>query len=152
MNPRIIAKVQILGSDFINSIVDLIDPSTLPEWAHGTCSCKGGCIPEGKKFDLTKSSVPAGQTFVHEILVSEPSTLSWLFLVNTKDIDFEVQNMRDNGEKIIVSEKNRYFSGARIDGFVKVEPGKVLLIWDNSHAYWTTKEIEFFVSLQKEIF
>ena len=43
LDPKTIAKVHILGSDYQKELCQLVDGSSLPKFLGGTCSCPGGC-------------------------------------------------------------------------------------------------------------
>ncbi|KAF9602436.1 hypothetical protein IFM89_027565 [Coptis chinensis] len=46
LDPRTLAKIQVLGSNFQNNLFEVIDPSTLPSFLGGYCACSefGGCL------------------------------------------------------------------------------------------------------------
>ncbi|XP_022727581.1 phosphatidylinositol/phosphatidylcholine transfer protein SFH9-like isoform X2 [Durio zibethinus] len=50
LDPRTTAKIHVLGNKFHNKLLEIIDPSQLPEFLGGTCSCPndGGCLRSDK--------------------------------------------------------------------------------------------------------
>ncbi|KAL2472496.1 Phosphatidylinositol/phosphatidylcholine transfer protein SFH11 [Abeliophyllum distichum] len=46
LDPRTLAKIQVLGTDYKSSLIEVIDPSNLPIFLGGNCSCPeyGGCL------------------------------------------------------------------------------------------------------------
>ncbi|KAB2021970.1 hypothetical protein ES319_D07G177100v1 [Gossypium barbadense] len=50
LDPRTTAKIHVLGNKFHNKLLESIDPSQLPEFLGGTCSClnDGGCLRSDK--------------------------------------------------------------------------------------------------------
>ncbi|XVE72755.1 hypothetical protein DITRI_Ditri11bG0064100 [Diplodiscus trichospermus] len=50
LDPKTTAKIHVLGNKFHNKLLEIIDPSQLPEFLGGTCSCPndGGCLRSDK--------------------------------------------------------------------------------------------------------
>ncbi|XWS76095.1 hypothetical protein CRYUN_Cryun01aG0147600 [Craigia yunnanensis] len=50
LDPRTTAKIHVLGNKFHNKLLEIIDPSQLPEFLGGTCLCPndGGCLRSNK--------------------------------------------------------------------------------------------------------
>ncbi|XP_020396815.1 phosphatidylinositol/phosphatidylcholine transfer protein SFH11 isoform X4 [Zea mays] len=49
MEARTLAKIQVLGTNYLNTVLEAVDPSNLPEFLGGTCTCPtGGCLLQDK--------------------------------------------------------------------------------------------------------
>ncbi|XP_062190451.1 phosphatidylinositol/phosphatidylcholine transfer protein SFH11-like isoform X2 [Phragmites australis] len=50
MEARTLAKIQVLGSNYLNTVLETVDPSNLPDFLGGTCTCSatGGCLLQDK--------------------------------------------------------------------------------------------------------
>ncbi|XP_074304543.1 phosphatidylinositol/phosphatidylcholine transfer protein SFH9 [Silene latifolia] len=44
LDPRTTAKIHVLGSKSLGKLMEYVDPSQLPNFVGGTCSCPGGCL------------------------------------------------------------------------------------------------------------
>ncbi|KAA8536084.1 hypothetical protein F0562_028562 [Nyssa sinensis] len=50
LDPKTAAKIHVLGNKYQSKLLEIIDPSELPEFLGGTCTCaeKGGCMRSDK--------------------------------------------------------------------------------------------------------
>ncbi|XP_025803622.1 phosphatidylinositol/phosphatidylcholine transfer protein SFH5-like isoform X5 [Panicum hallii] len=50
MEARTLAKIQVLGTNYLNTLLEAVDPSNLPDFLGGTCNCPatGGCLLHDK--------------------------------------------------------------------------------------------------------
>ncbi|XP_039124845.1 phosphatidylinositol/phosphatidylcholine transfer protein SFH8-like isoform X1 [Dioscorea cayenensis subsp. rotundata] len=50
LDPKTTSKIHVLGSKYQNKLLEIIDPSELPEFLGGTCTCAdlGGCLKSEK--------------------------------------------------------------------------------------------------------
>ncbi|XP_039046836.1 phosphatidylinositol/phosphatidylcholine transfer protein SFH11-like [Hibiscus syriacus] len=50
MDARTLAKIHVLGSNYLNNLIEVIDPSNLPTFLGGSCTCadNGGCLLSDK--------------------------------------------------------------------------------------------------------
>uniref|UniRef100_A0A1D1YX19 Sec14 cytosolic factor n=1 Tax=Anthurium amnicola TaxID=1678845 RepID=A0A1D1YX19_9ARAE len=50
LDPRTTSKIHVLGTKYQNKLTEIIDPSELPEFLGGTCTCaeQGGCLRSEK--------------------------------------------------------------------------------------------------------
>ncbi|EYU32845.1 hypothetical protein MIMGU_mgv1a0204213mg, partial [Erythranthe guttata] len=46
LDARTLAKIRVLGSDYKSSLIEAIEPSNLPSFLGGDCTCSesGGCL------------------------------------------------------------------------------------------------------------
>ncbi|KAJ0988989.1 hypothetical protein J5N97_007345 [Dioscorea zingiberensis] len=67
IDPRTSAKIQVLGNAYLNTLLEFVDISQLPDFLGGSCTClnKGGCLrsnkgpwsdPEIMKFSLERNT------------------------------------------------------------------------------------------------
>ncbi|KAK9095448.1 hypothetical protein Scep_026917 [Stephania cephalantha] len=89
LDARTLAKVQVLGSNYRSNLIEVIDPSNLPSFLGGNCSCfeTGGCLLKDKgpwndpeivnllqtvrENELKFSDVPNSSTALEENLVPD---------------------------------------------------------------------------------
>ncbi|KAF0925032.1 hypothetical protein E2562_015339 [Oryza meyeriana var. granulata] len=48
LDPKTTAKIHVLGNKYQSKLLEVIDPSELPEFLGGTCNCEGGCMRSDK--------------------------------------------------------------------------------------------------------
>ncbi|KAG8058052.1 hypothetical protein GUJ93_ZPchr0002g24837 [Zizania palustris] len=48
LDPKTTAKIHVLGNKYQSKLLEVIDPSELPEFLGGTCNCDGGCMRSDK--------------------------------------------------------------------------------------------------------
>ncbi|XVF52624.1 hypothetical protein PTKIN_Ptkin05aG0033200 [Pterospermum kingtungense] len=50
LDARTLAKIQVLGSNYLSNLIEVIDPSNLPSFLGGNCTCAdyGGCLLSDK--------------------------------------------------------------------------------------------------------
>ncbi|XP_052142415.1 phosphatidylinositol/phosphatidylcholine transfer protein SFH12-like isoform X2 [Oryza glaberrima] len=48
LDPKTTAKIHVLGNKYQSKLLEVIDPSELPEFLGGTCTCEGGCMRSDK--------------------------------------------------------------------------------------------------------
>ncbi|KAI8374128.1 CRAL-TRIO domain-containing protein [Radiomyces spectabilis] len=74
LNPGTLDKVQILGKDFKNVLLEHIDAENLPDFLGGTCTCDqmpGGCVPirsEGSLLNPTDANEQVSTVYNTDIM------------------------------------------------------------------------------------
>uniref|UniRef100_A0A0D9VBV6 CRAL-TRIO domain-containing protein n=1 Tax=Leersia perrieri TaxID=77586 RepID=A0A0D9VBV6_9ORYZ len=48
LDPKTTAKIHVLGNKYQSKLLEVIDPSELPEFLGGTCNCEAGCMRSDK--------------------------------------------------------------------------------------------------------
>jgi hypothetical protein len=43
LDPVTVSKVDIIGSNYLNTLLEYIDADSLPDYLGGKCTCQGGC-------------------------------------------------------------------------------------------------------------
>jgi len=147
ITPETIAKVQVLGSDYKDTLKKFIDPSNLPQMYGGTCQCVGGCVEViGVDDGFTTVTIKRGEKFQTELVVEKGALVTWDFRTRDNDISFEVSFV-SNGNKATVEVTKRYESHLKpiTAGFNAKEAGKVIFLWDNSYSRFKQKILTFLV-------
>ena len=49
LEERVVNKIEVLGSDYIDALLKVVDEDNLPDYLGGSCNCDGGCE---NKFDI----------------------------------------------------------------------------------------------------
>jgi hypothetical protein len=140
-------KIVILGNNFEEALLELIDADQLPEEYGGTCACPGGCI---RQYYDKKVDIGARSKHIEILEVGqEGGTVSWSFKCVGYDINFEIILENSSGEESVLLPRERYHSSAMecFDGNVLSEAGTITLIFDNSYSYLTSKTVHYKVTL-----
>ncbi|ORE18922.1 CRAL/TRIO domain-containing protein [Rhizopus microsporus] len=73
LDPGTIAKIQILGSDYKDTLLKQIPPENLPSFLGGECTCEhmdGGCVPSQARDDNEKVSTAYNTSIMNEAKTS----------------------------------------------------------------------------------
>lgn len=78
MEARTLAKIQVLGTNYLNTVLEAVDPSNLPEFLGGTCTCPtGGCLLQDKGPWTDPEMIRASKVRKHSVKVRSLS-MNWL--------------------------------------------------------------------------
>lgn len=142
-------KIMILGDDYEDVLLDLIDADQLPVEYGGTCSCQGGCIPVYLDREVY---VGAGSKHHEEVeLGPQGSKISWSYQTGSHDISFGVIHKHPSGDEIVLSPPTRHKNSTpgSLKGSIEVpDSGSVALVFDNSYSYLTGKNVKFRVDVE----
>ncbi len=158
VDPRVIQKIVFLSpAETASTLLQVIDQDNLPTMLGGNCDCGGGCVPMANLDSASPLSPGApgeGDTFTEEIIVPSGKSFAknfsmvageevvWEFAAgDNKDISFTVSWFDDAsaGERVVV-DTARMKDGS--DNYVASSTGKLILTWDNSGAWFTSKKLQ----------
>lgn len=151
-------KVKIMGGDYKDALLEVIDEENLPEEYGGKSTCEGGCVPGGGKFcdqkddgtsyNPLQATVGRKDTFEAKLNIDrEGSTLSWEFSTKSHDIGFGVFYSPDgeakNRETVVGSERFNAHESTVQGHLVAKRAGTYILQWDNSYSYMKSKALTY---------
>ncbi|XP_062186435.1 phosphatidylinositol/phosphatidylcholine transfer protein SFH11-like isoform X2 [Phragmites australis] len=111
MEARTLAKIQVLGTNYLNTILEAVDPSNLPDFLGGTCTCSatGGCLLQDKgpwtDPEMVRASKEPSARQV-DSTSGRKRTLGMLLKENQVDID-RSENIQQKQVNEQISEKIR---------------------------------------------
>ncbi|ELR15902.1 CRAL/TRIO domain containing protein [Acanthamoeba castellanii str. Neff] len=151
-------KVKIMGGDYKDALLEVIDEENLPEEYGGKSTCEGGCVPGGGKFcdqkddgtsyNPLQATVGRKDTFEAKLNIDrEGSTLSWEFSTKSHDIGFGVFYSPDgeakNRETVVGSERFNAHESTVQGHLVAKRAGTYILQWDNTYSYMKSKALTY---------
>jgi hypothetical protein len=166
LDPHIKAKVQILGADYLPTILEFIDIEQVPAQLGGQCKCnayrEGLCFPNGGVFEdksddgtsVNPVQLEVGRRDARDVCITVKAAgkiLSWDFTVESNDINFIVFYQPQEGEEE-KGEAEEVLAGQRVEGKQKGEleckrPGTYTLRFDNSYSTFRSKTLTYLVKL-----
>ena len=157
IDPRVHEKITFLPpNETTETLLKVIDAERLPSFLGGSCECEGGCVPQAslESSPTTSSAAGEGDTFTEEIVVPAGKTFVKEFeLVAGEEVAWEFASTKDKGIMFSVSWFDTESSGERVvveaehlkDGsntHIASSKGKLVLTWDNSAAWFTSKTLQ----------
>eukprot|EP01006_Ploeotia_vitrea_P011780 TRINITY_DN31290_c0_g1_i1.p1 TRINITY_DN31290_c0_g1~~TRINITY_DN31290_c0_g1_i1.p1 ORF type:complete len:423 (-),score=209.23 TRINITY_DN31290_c0_g1_i1:61-1155(-) len=157
LNPATIEKINILGSNYMEVLLEHIDADSLPDYLGGTCTdCKehGGCCPLlDPDHDMEDTPVAARGKATREVKVEIDKSqgkrmlVSWEFRTVSNDIGFSVWFMPEGGsdsDKVTIVKPERVNSHKKnvVGTYAADKNGMLVLEWDNSFSRWTSKTVK----------
>jgi len=163
LDKRTLDKVNILGSDYQQELLEIIDADCLPKEYGGTCECEGGCIAgtggsysdtkdDGTTHNPVEATVSRKSQHAVKVNVTEEQTvIAWEFMTEEYDIGFGVNYEETDGEVQTLIEVERCSSQEqKLEGHLVAEKtGTYVLIWDNSYSMFTKKILKYQVFLYR---
>eukprot|EP01006_Ploeotia_vitrea_P051632 TRINITY_DN67580_c7_g1_i1.p1 TRINITY_DN67580_c7_g1~~TRINITY_DN67580_c7_g1_i1.p1 ORF type:complete len:497 (+),score=236.74 TRINITY_DN67580_c7_g1_i1:29-1492(+) len=177
LDPVTQQKVVIMGSNYHDALAELIDPYNLPREYGGKCRCCGprGCLPTSTPEEVAEAIkdyreiAPETEMFnvaaryKKEVLVvtdkPEGATFEFYFKTAKRDINFAVKfepaEVDENGKPfptVEIRPNLRYHSEVSpVHGtYTSRGPGALVLTWDNSFSYWTSKDVHYMARVVDE--
>jgi len=154
LDPNTLAKIEILGYDYRDRLLEFISKENLPEEFGGICRCPGGCCKLGGSVNSLSNDETLARTVVvsssHEIPIEAPAGafLCYSFSTTEHDIGFGIV-FGPNRE--LVEPVTRY--DCHIEPhqgrFLVKKPGKYTLLFDNSFSLLRKKTLKYQVFIQQ---
>ncbi|OMO95757.1 Cellular retinaldehyde binding/alpha-tocopherol transport, partial [Corchorus olitorius] len=137
LDPRTTAKIHVLGNKFHNKLLEIIDPSQLPDFLGGTCSCPndGGCMRSDKgpwnNPEIMKLVHSGDALCLRKIESSSENDNLEVKVLSTKVTSSEMSNAYSNSDirpdisdftqLVSLSDKGRMSGSNSMHGFVQPE-------------------------------
>jgi len=148
LDARTLSKVIIIsGNDSETQLHNYIDEENIPTAIGGKNPAPNLIIPDPLK-GLTQVDISAGSDYTSEISCQTANmAASWRFTVLAKDIYFTATFTSDEGEETVVVARKKVSAseGVQLGSYMSPVQGTLKLRWDNSHSYWTSKSLMFYV-------
>jgi len=151
IDPSTIDKTTILGSNFIDTLLEVSSPEVIPSNLGGTATPlpPGGIYRPNETVNeqAIVQEIPAGCHFEKEINIKEPGKLEWEWKTDNLDIGFSICQVEENGKKEMVK-WTRMFSNS---GALDVEPGSYSVLFDNKYSWTKKKLIHYHITITNTI-
>eukprot|EP01119_Soliformovum_irregulare_P009024 TRINITY_DN22135_c0_g1_i1.p1 TRINITY_DN22135_c0_g1~~TRINITY_DN22135_c0_g1_i1.p1 ORF type:complete len:391 (-),score=90.24 TRINITY_DN22135_c0_g1_i1:13-1185(-) len=161
LDKRTTDQISILGSEGITEIERYVDPSSIPKYLGGSCSCDR-CIPPGGIYTgrnpngttatFLKQTIPAKSTFEIRIECHGHQIMNWKFSIAGHDIGFVVRWEDADGTRDVWTYAKYGKDGEEERGkdLVAENRGTFILHWDNTYSHFRSKEISYHVTLREQ--
>jgi len=164
LSERTVNKIEILGTDFLPTLLEVVDKNELPVQLGGSCDkCNGQCVSDGGKipesfykgFDLgahhenTVHEAVVPRSGIHEVRVpvAEGALLCYEFWTDDYDVSYGVAFCAkgESEQRIPILPVNRVNSHEKhITGSVTADKdGSFILIFDNSFSTFRKKQLHY---------
>jgi len=144
-----LAKITILGDDFLPTLLQYADPDQIPTNLGGTAPAMPPGGPyynpgeaQGKRIEKwDTATVPRSGTFEIPVQIKERAFIVWEFQTEDLDVGFGVFYQPEGGEKEENLPSKRYDADKEIirDLIEAKRPGTYILTWDNTYS-WTKRK------------
>ncbi|KAK8979781.1 hypothetical protein V6N11_065984 [Hibiscus sabdariffa] len=133
LDPRTTAKIHVLGNKFHNKLLEIIDPSQLPVFLGGTCSCPndGGCLRSDKgpwnNPEIMKLVLSGDALYLRKTESSDNDNLEAKLLstkVTSSEISYASDVRPDNSDlmqPVSLSQKGRMSELNSVHGIIEPE-------------------------------
>eukprot|EP01130_Rhizamoeba_saxonica_P009183 TRINITY_DN3737_c0_g1_i2.p1 TRINITY_DN3737_c0_g1~~TRINITY_DN3737_c0_g1_i2.p1 ORF type:complete len:242 (+),score=48.39 TRINITY_DN3737_c0_g1_i2:179-904(+) len=146
LDPKVLAKICIIGSGYEEELLSFIDASQLPMFLGGdkpddeVVTGGGSYTKTDRKLKIKKglkATIPAGTIYETTMSFDMPTLLSWQFKLKDYDIIFAVRTEGDS--------EDLYNSGqqAKEEDAITLEPGEYILVFDNTYSRFRSKTVEY---------
>jgi len=160
LNENTLSKIQILGSNYQDTLRKVIDPTDLPKLFGGECTCesKGGCVLQiDADQGMTLVDIGARNTHTVEIPISDSdlgvkgSSILWEFRTRKHNLAFGYKFVNSKGVTITIVENKKYDSDSELvcGSYNATETGVFSLIFDNTYSRFTGKSLLYMYELTK---
>jgi hypothetical protein len=133
LDPRVIDKIHILGSDYKKILLESIDHDQLPTFVGGSCTCShmaGGCVPSPKEDIPAKLDGYRYSTVLkkdhdphhHRVKLERPGKIHYKFKSST---DCKIEIHHSPGNAMIHTHEHCESSAV-----VEVGPGTYITKWE----------------------
>jgi hypothetical protein len=170
ISERTVAKIEILGSDYIDKLRELVDDDQIPVELGGSCSqcggkpciSAGGAVPEsywrGANANINnpdtvhKATVNRSDTHEVRLTVTKGSTLLYEFWTDDYDLQFGVQfcsKADKTGARLPLIPTTKHDSHEKhVAGDITApEDGALILVFDNSYSMFRKKQVYYKINL-----
>jgi hypothetical protein len=162
LDPRTIAKIQIVGTDFMPTLEQHVDKKYAPKYLGGPCTqCQGECVKGGGTFgnatSENKDLVEVVVTDKHRKRIRADKkgvSIGWEFRSTGYDIGFVVtrEDLGAESMPVEVHPYSRCDPDRLIQGRIVAEtPGYYTLEWDNSYSMMRTKSLSYQVYVDEPL-
>uniref|UniRef100_A0ACD5U8Z1 Uncharacterized protein n=1 Tax=Avena sativa TaxID=4498 RepID=A0ACD5U8Z1_AVESA len=107
MEARTLKKIQVLGTDYLSTVLEAVEPSNLPDFLGGTCTCSttGGCLLQDKEPWTDAGTIPASKARHVEPTRGRKHTLGMLLLEDNQVANEVRENIQQKQANEQISEK-----------------------------------------------
>jgi len=141
LDPSTLDKTTILGSNFIDTLLEVSPPENIPSNLGGTAPPlpPGGIYRPNEAVNehAIVQEIPAGSYFEKEIYFVEPSKLEWEWKTDNMDIGFSIWRPEGYARKEIVKWTRMFSNSGAIDTEGHT---KYFVLFDNNYS-WTNKKV-----------
>lgn len=150
LDPSTLDKTTILGSNYIDTLLEVSSPELIPSNLGGTAPPlpPGGIYRPNETVNeqAIVQEVLAGCIFEAEVYCQGPGKLEWEWKTENMDIGFSIWRPEGYMKKEIVK-WTRMFSNS---GALDTEDGKYFFLFDNKFSWTNKKVIHYHITLTQQ--